>query len=216
MARSIVGYLRTNVLGVIAIFIALGGSAYAAGLAKNSVKSRQIKAGAVRNSDLADSAVTSPKVADGSLLAQDFASGQVPQGAIGPTGPTGPQGVTGQQGVQGDPATKLFAYIADFNGTTAASVGYGSGVDSVSDTAGDGGAYDVTFDRDVSGCTASVTPGLGHPSASASASLAWPLVEVMGGDKVRVTFARVQYNAGPPASISFPGLDTSFLIEVFC
>jgi hypothetical protein len=114
---------------VIAIFIALGGSAYAVGLAKNSVKSKQIKAGAVRNSDLADNAVTSPKVANGSLIAEDFASGEVPQGSAGP------QGATGPQGVPGDPATKLVAAINDGPGSETASVGSGKGVVSVSDPA---------------------------------------------------------------------------------
>ena len=45
MARRIAAYLRNNVLGLIAIFIALAAGAYAAGLPKNSVKSKQIKAG---------------------------------------------------------------------------------------------------------------------------------------------------------------------------
>ena len=80
MASRITGYLRNNVLGLIAIFIALGAGAYAAGLPKNSVKSKQIKAAAVKSDELADNAVTSPKVADGSLLGEDFAAGQLLQG----------------------------------------------------------------------------------------------------------------------------------------
>jgi hypothetical protein len=86
----IAAYLRSNVLGVIAIFIALGAGAYAAGLPKDSVKSKQIKAGAVKKKELAGNAVTSPKVANGSLLGEDFAAGQLPAGATGPTGPRGP------------------------------------------------------------------------------------------------------------------------------
>jgi hypothetical protein len=93
MARRIAAYLRNNVLGLIAIFVALAAGAYAAGLPKNSVKSKQIKAGAVKNAELADNAVTSPKVADGSLLGDDFAAGEIPQGPPGPPGPsTGPAG----------------------------------------------------------------------------------------------------------------------------
>jgi hypothetical protein len=82
-----------NVMATVAVFIALGAGAYAAGLAKNSVKSKQIKAGAVKTGELADNAVTSTKVADGSLLGADFAAGQLP---------AGPQGDTG---AQGDPGT---------------------------------------------------------------------------------------------------------------
>jgi hypothetical protein len=101
MAGRISTYLRNNVLGLVAIFIALGAGAYAAGLPKNSVKSKQIKAGAVKNSDLADNAVTSEKVKDGSLLGADFATGELPVGPVGATGAQGPQGGDGATGPQG-------------------------------------------------------------------------------------------------------------------
>jgi len=51
-----------NVLSMTALVIALGGTAYAATLPKNSVGSKQIKAKAVKNSDLGDSSVTSKKI----------------------------------------------------------------------------------------------------------------------------------------------------------
>jgi hypothetical protein len=97
-----------NVTATIALFIALGmGSAWAADhLGKDSVKSKQIKAGAVRDKELADNAVTSPKVENHSLLEEDFANGQLPEGPQGPkgnAGPRGQQGVQGPQGVQGIP-----------------------------------------------------------------------------------------------------------------
>jgi hypothetical protein len=80
-----------NVVATMALVIALGlGSAWAADkLAKDSVTSKQIKAGAVKTGELADDAVTSPKVADGSLLGKDFAAGQLPAGPTGPQGPSG-------------------------------------------------------------------------------------------------------------------------------
>jgi hypothetical protein len=56
-----------NVVSIVALFIALGAGAYAAGLKKNSVKSKQIAAGAVKTDELADGAVTSSKVADGAI-----------------------------------------------------------------------------------------------------------------------------------------------------
>ncbi len=93
-----------NVMSMTAVMIALGGTSYAAGLAKNSVGSNQIKSKAVKNSDLGDSAVTSGKVKNGSLQARDFALGQIPAGPAGPrgvTGLTGPAGPTGAQGTQG-------------------------------------------------------------------------------------------------------------------
>jgi hypothetical protein len=95
-----------NVMSVTAVFIALGGSALAINKIKaNSVGSKQLKTGAVKNADLADNSVTSPKVADGSLLGVDFKSGELPAGAQGIAGPTGPQGPQGQQGVQGATGT---------------------------------------------------------------------------------------------------------------
>ena len=91
-----------NVMATAAVFIAIGGGAYAAGLAKNSVKSKQIKDGAVKTADLATDSVTSAKVAAGALLASDFAKGQLPAGERGPEGPQGERGPTGLQGQDGD------------------------------------------------------------------------------------------------------------------
>jgi hypothetical protein len=56
-----------NVLGLIALFVALGAGAYAAGLARDSVKSKHIVDGQVKTPDLAELAVTGPKLADDSI-----------------------------------------------------------------------------------------------------------------------------------------------------
>ena len=89
MIGSIRGKLSfANVMSMTAVMIALGGTSYAATLARNSVGSAQIKAKAVKNSDLGDSAVTSAKVHNGSLRVQDFAAGQIPAGpAVRPARP---------------------------------------------------------------------------------------------------------------------------------
>lgn len=88
-----------NVMSTLAVFLVLGGGAYAAvKIKKDSVKSKQIKAGAVKSAELAGDAVTSPKVMNGSLLGEDFAAGQLPQG---PPGPRGEQGLQGLQGAEG-------------------------------------------------------------------------------------------------------------------
>ena len=95
-------------MATVAVFIALGTSAYAAStLDKNEVKSKHIKAGAVKNADLADNAVTSPKVANGTLLGEDFAAGQLPTGVRGATGPQGPQGEPGLQGAAGATSVRV-------------------------------------------------------------------------------------------------------------
>ena len=111
-----------NIMSLVAVSIALGGTSYAASLAKNSVGSTQIKASAVKNSDLGSSAVTSGKVRNGSLLAKDFKTSELPRGANGangtngapgapgapgPTGATGPAGPTGNTGPAGTPGAGL-------------------------------------------------------------------------------------------------------------
>jgi hypothetical protein len=83
------------VVGLIALFVALGGTGYAAVvLPAHSVGTKQLKR----------DAVTSSKVKNFSLLRRDFKRGQLPrgpQGRAGPrgaTGPPGPQGATGPAG----------------------------------------------------------------------------------------------------------------------
>jgi hypothetical protein len=83
-----------NVMATFAVFLALGGGAYAATqLGKNSVGTRQLK----------DNAITGAKVKDGSLLSGDFKAGQLPAGPRGKDGPRGPKGDPGKQGQPGIP-----------------------------------------------------------------------------------------------------------------
>ena len=79
-----------NVMSCAAVFIALGGGAYALSIPKNSVGSKQLRKNAVTATKIKRSAVTSSKVKDKSLLAKDFKSGQLPAGKQGPQGPPGP------------------------------------------------------------------------------------------------------------------------------
>jgi hypothetical protein len=93
-----------NVVATLALFIALGGSSYAAlELGKNSVKSENIGKEQVKASDIAKNAVNAAKVKDASLLANDFKPGQLPAGAAGPKGDRGLPGAKGSQGIQGVP-----------------------------------------------------------------------------------------------------------------
>ena len=74
------------VVALLALFVALGGTGYAAlKLPKNSVGAKQLKRNAVRSS----------KVKNRSLLAEDFKAGQLPagpRGFMGARGPAGPRG----------------------------------------------------------------------------------------------------------------------------
>jgi hypothetical protein len=86
-----------NVMSSIAVFVVMGGGAYAATtVAKNSVGTSQLKA----------NAVNAAKVKDGSLLAKDFKAGQLPAGPQGQAGATGPAGATGAAGAAGAAGAK--------------------------------------------------------------------------------------------------------------
>jgi hypothetical protein len=88
---------HATVVAYLSLFVALGGTSVAAvQLTKNSVKSKQIKNGQVKTADLGRGAVTSAKVRDRSLLSNDFAAGQLPQGATGAQGPRGDRGPAGE------------------------------------------------------------------------------------------------------------------------
>jgi hypothetical protein len=56
-----------HLIALVALFVALGGSAYAIHLGKNAVKTRNIRNGAVVESKLADRAVTKAKIAPGAV-----------------------------------------------------------------------------------------------------------------------------------------------------
>jgi hypothetical protein len=83
-----------NVMSSIAVFLLLGGAtAFAAGhLGKNTVGAKQLKKNAVTTAKIKKNAVTGAKVKNHSLLATDFAAGQIPAGPAGPPGPAGPAG----------------------------------------------------------------------------------------------------------------------------
>ncbi len=83
------------VISLIALFVALGGTTYAAtSLPRNSVGTAQIKSGAV----------TKTKIAKGTLAGLHGLRGATgPEGPAGPKGEQGSQGVQGIQGVQGPP-----------------------------------------------------------------------------------------------------------------
>lgn len=84
-----------TVLAGVALLVALGGTAFAAGV---------LPAGSVGTAQLKDNAVVSSKVKQHSLLSSDFKAGQLPSGERGPAGlqgPAGPAGATGATGATG-------------------------------------------------------------------------------------------------------------------
>ena len=140
-----------NVMSTVAVFVALGGSSYAAvkitgkDVRNGSLTGKDLRNGTVTGADIKAEAINSDDVQDGSLLAGDFRAGQLPAGATGPKGDPGAAGAQGERGAAGAPGAKgepappgaPGAAGADGSPDTAAQVrdklltvdGAGSGVD---------------------------------------------------------------------------------------
>jgi hypothetical protein len=201
-----------NVMSVVAVFIALGGTAIAVTkLPKDSVGAKQIKPGAVR----------SPEVKDFSLLADDFAKGTLLKGDKGEQGPAGQPGTPG---VPGTPATQIYAFVrtgdccggakppldppklVNAHGVTAASL------------AGTG-QYEVTFDTGLlpGGSVNKCVPIASEGSQDAAYPLAGYIsVTHPGGipqDKLLVLF---RDKTGALAHLNTGGGSDGFSIALFC
>jgi hypothetical protein len=116
-------HLRRNAVAYLALFVALGGTSFAAAttitgknvkdssltgadVKKGSLTGTDVKNNSLGGSDIGTGAVNSDDVQNGALLSEDFAPGQLLQGSQGPKGDTGLQGLkgdTGLQGLKGDP-----------------------------------------------------------------------------------------------------------------
>jgi hypothetical protein len=90
-------YLRRHHIGLLALFIALGGTSYAAvSLSANSVGARELK----------NQAVGASEIKDGSIMKRDLRERlyESLRGGAGATGPAGPQGPPGPAGPAEGPA----------------------------------------------------------------------------------------------------------------
>ncbi|HET8813442.1 MAG TPA: hypothetical protein VFM51_00615 [Solirubrobacterales bacterium] len=124
----------------IAVFVVLGGAAFAAvQLPKNSVGTKQLK----------KNAVVSSKVKNGSLKAADFGAGQLPAGPQGAAGPQGPPGLSELQ---------LVFEATEFDSTSRKSVivecpsgkkvvGTGFDIDGANDEVGEDEVKEATIDE---------------------------------------------------------------------
>ncbi len=114
-------------------------------------------------------------------------------------------------GPPGEDATNLFAYIRDNGSGSTAELDYGEGATGVSDPPGDnngGDPYVVNFNRDLTGCVAHSTTGLGEPDRAPDLqATTGPMFADVEGSSVE-TFA-VSATSGTTR-------DTSFVISVFC
>lgn len=121
MLNKVQTHFRHNLVGYLALFVALAGTSYAAiTLPANSVGSRQIKPNAVRSSD----------VRDAGLLRKDFKPGQLPAGEKGDPGPKGDTGTVDTSAFY-DKATSDARFLEirslDFNTSVGTTKGFDFG-----------------------------------------------------------------------------------------
>jgi hypothetical protein len=94
---KIITHIKRNLVAYLALFCALGGSAYAAG----KITSKQIAPGAIKSKQVKDGSLTESDLASG-VITRGAAGEPGPQGPAGPKGEAGPTGATGATGVQGE------------------------------------------------------------------------------------------------------------------
>lgn len=135
-----------NVASTLAIVMVVGGggTAVAAGVARNSVGSPQLKAGAVKTVDLGRNAVTSAKVGPNALTGADIREstlGRVPSAGVA------------------DRAANVLAVTVQTAGTLVP----GQSTGATSSVRLSAGQYEVSFNRNVRGCA--IAPSLSSPGA---------------------------------------------------
>lgn len=135
--RSRLSY--ANVVASLALFVALGGTGYAA----VTITGKDVKNNSLTGKDIKNSSLGGADVKNGSLLSKDFKAGQLPAGA---PGAVGPQGAVGGKGDTGDPGTKGDRGDIGEAGTARAFAFVGSG-----------GAVDETRSKGVSDANVSAT-----------------------------------------------------------
>jgi hypothetical protein len=150
-----------NVTSTLALMIALGGTAYAG---------VTLGRGAVKGVNLARNSVTSPKVKDHSLLARDFARGELPAGTPG-------QGLQGPPGAAG--SARAYATVTSSGALLAAR---SHGVTAVTKPAGAPvGSYCITLASGIDPASAVLVASadLGDPATS---SKDYAQVDTSGAD----------------------------------
>jgi hypothetical protein len=200
--RRLLSHLRSHGIAYLALFVALGGTAYAASLPANSVGTKQLKSGAVTTAKVKHDAITSSQVADSSLQSQDFASGVLLKGE---TGPPGPPGATG-----GVDTTILWAAVVAGNGGTPASIARGK--HAVSATRTSAGTEEVKFDRDVSACAYNATLAGSGSAVSPGSYAPTSIYAVSKSGEPETVWVTIAYLSGGIPT----GLDADFHLIVAC
>jgi hypothetical protein len=109
------GLTYSNVMASAAVFIALGGSSYAA----MKITGADVRNGSLSGKDIRDGSLASGDVRDGSLRAADLRPGVLTAGPEGPKGDKGDAGPKGDKGDKGDPGDGGRWLLIDENGDIA-------------------------------------------------------------------------------------------------
>jgi len=72
MSARLRRHIRSNVIGYVALFVALSGSAYAVTAPRNSISSKSIRNGQVKSPDLQDNGVASVDLQDNGVQSRDI------------------------------------------------------------------------------------------------------------------------------------------------
>ena len=158
MLRRTASYMKRHHLALFALFLALGGTSFAASNAlvpRNSVGTAQVINGSLQTTDLSKNARTALKGNTGSRGPAGAQGAQGSPGATGAQGVQGPPGAAGAQGVQGAPgqsATKLFVAM-DADGTLTKNSG------ATLATRAGAGVYRISFNTDITNCVYLATGG---------------------------------------------------------
>jgi hypothetical protein len=191
-----------NVTATVALFVALGGTGYAAlSLPRDSVGSRELRARSVKHSELGRNAVTSINVRDESLGLRDLSPSARAMlaglpGPAGASGVAGTAGAKGDTGVPGKDAVSLWAVVDSlgvrFSGTATTATHSGTG------------DYLVSFSRVVDGCATAATLARVQGDVIDPPTGSITVAEQSGGVHVRT------YNAAGAAT------DVGFHLIVVC
>src|SRR4051794_24277548 len=198
MLRGFAAYVRRHHIALLALFFALGGTAFAAGnalLPANSVGTAQIKAGAVTKGKIASKTLKQLKGIKGAQGAPGAAGPAGPQGTQGIQGVAGPQGPAGPAGAS---ATALWAGVNGADGTRSRSSG------STASSRLGTGQYQVTFNRVVSTCAFLAT--IGNPGAGSTSG---DVDLALRAGTTNAVFVETKDNAGTLA-------DRNFHLAIFC
>jgi hypothetical protein len=124
MSERIFTHLKRNLVAYVALFIALGGSSYAAvRLTPGSVSTTALANRSVTHKKLAINSVTARNIANGSLTRADFRAGTVVGGSNGGSGSNGRRGPAGPQGPAGPPGGAFIGARMESTGAVHAAHG---------------------------------------------------------------------------------------------